>query len=309
APAVYGDDRVLIYLRLRTDRAAALDKKVGALEKAGQPVIRLQMDDKNAVGAEFFRWEFAIAVAGALISINAFDQPNVQESKDNTKRVLETYQAEKKFSTGAPAWQSGKFAVRWTGQAEGAKSLRENLAAFFKLAKPRDYVSLMAYVEQTDKSDAAFEEIRVAVRQALKVATTLGYGPRFLHSTGQLHKGGPNTVLALQITAEDAVDAPIPGESYTFGALKHAQAIGDWQSLQTHGRRALQIHLKRGARLEEVAAAVQDALHPEGKTRRRPATAVRKATKSRTTKKTARRAVRAKKTTRAIKARTAKKRR
>lgn len=309
APAVYGDDRVFVYLRLATDRTATLDQKVDALEKAGQPVIRLQMDDKNAIAAEFFRWEFAIAVAGALIGINPFDQPNVQESKDNTKRVLQAYQVEGKFSTGAPAWESSKFAVRSSPQGERAKHLRENLAAFFKLVKPGDYVALMAYLEQTGRSDAAFEEIRIAVRDALKVATTLGYGPRFLHSTGQLHKGGPNTVLALQITGEDAVDVPVPGENYTFGALKHAQAIGDWQALETHGRRALQIHLKRGARLEEIVAAVQGALRSERKTRRRPAPTVRKPVKSRTAKKAKTHSAKSRKAARPTKAPAAKKRR
>ena len=285
APKGYGADRLFVYLRLGTDKNAALDKKVDALEKAGQPVVRLLMDDKIAIGAEFFRWEFAVAVAGALIGINAFDQPNVQESKDNTKRVLQVYETEKQFKTGAPSWEGRKVAVTWAQQAEPAKSLRENLAAFFKLSQPGDYVAFMAYLEQTDQSDAAFEKIRVTARDALKVATTLGYGPRFLHSTGQLHKGGPNNVLAVQITAEDTKDVPIPGETYTFGVLKHAQAIGDWQALETHGRRAMQIHLKRGAKLEEVVAAIEAALRPESDTRKRAMPKPKKTVKARGVKK------------------------
>jgi hypothetical protein len=262
-PDDYGNDRVFVYLNLASDKNAALEKKIDALEKAGQPVVRLKMDDKYALGAEFFRWEFAIAVAGALIGIDAFDQPNVQESKDNTKRVLQSYEANKHFETTQPSWEGPNVAVTWSQQTEVAKSLRENIAAFLKQCRSGDYVALMAFVTQTDKSDAALEAARVAIRDSLKVATTLGYGPRFLHSTGQLHKGGANNILAIQITAEDSVDAPIPGEPYSFGVLKHAQAIGDWQSLISHGRRGLQIHLKRGAKIDEVAAAVQAAVEPE----------------------------------------------
>ncbi|MBI4785510.1 MAG: bifunctional transaldolase/phosoglucose isomerase [Chloroflexi bacterium] len=263
AQGVYGDDRVFVYLRLGTDKTAALDKKVDALEKAGQPVVRLLMDDPIAIGAEFFRWEFAIAVAGALMGINPFDQPNVQESKDNTKRVLEQYATKKQFAIGAAAWAGDKVAVRWTGPSAGAQGLRANLAAFLQSRQPGDYLAFMAYLEQTRQNDATCAKMRVMARDALKIATTVGYGPRFLHSTGQLHKGGPDKVLAVQITAEDAKDVSIPGENYTFGVLKRAQAIGDWQALETHGRRALQIHLKRGAKLEDVVAAVQAALRPE----------------------------------------------
>jgi transaldolase/glucose-6-phosphate isomerase len=262
-PSVYGDDRLFVYLRLDSARNAQLDRKVSALEQAGQPVLRLHLDDKKALGAEFFRWEFAIAVAGALLGIDAFDQPNVQESKDNTKRVLEAYEKAGAFEMGQPGWENQQVAVYWSHQPEGAKSLRENLAAFFRLCRPGDYFAIMAYVEQNDQNDTALQEARVAARDALKIATTLGYGPRFLHSTGQLHKGGPNTVLALQIVARDRIDVPVPGEPYTFGTLKQAQAIGDWQALETHGRRALRIQFKRGADLRLLAQAIQGAPHPE----------------------------------------------
>lgn len=264
APSVYGTDRLFVFLRLRPADNAALDRQVTALEQAGQPVVRLELDDVYAMGAEFFRWEFAIAVAGALLQINPFDEPNVQESKDNTKRVLEVHESTGSFSTGKPAWQDEKVAVTWGQRTESAKSLRENLAAFLKLAQPGDYVALMPYLEQTPPNDAAFAKIRAAVRDATKVATTLGYAPRMLHSTGQLHKGGPNNVLALQITADDATDVPVPGERYTFGTLERAQAIGDWHSLISHGRRALQLHFKRGALPGELVAAVQAAVHPDG---------------------------------------------
>lgn len=270
APRVYGNDRLFVYLRREGDRALALDRKVAALEKAGQPVVRLKMDGQDDIGAEFFRWEFAVAIAGALLGIDAFDQPNVQESKDNTKRVLQVYEANGAFSTGEPAWQSSKVSIQWAQHPGGARNLRENIAAFLKQSQPGDYVAFMAYVEQTAGSDAAFRLMRAAVRDTLKVATTLGYGPRFLHSTGQLHKGGENNVLAIQITADDAREIPIPGESYGFSVLKHAQAIGDWQALETHGRRALSIHLKRGGRLADVVGAVQAALGTERAARAEP---------------------------------------
>lgn len=265
-PNVYGNDRVFVYLRLDD----TLDKPVDALANSGQPVVYLDLGDKQDIGAEFFRWEMATAVAGALLEIDPFDQPNVQESKDNTKRVLQLYTANKSLQAPPPSWEGKTVSVTWAQQFDGADDLRENIAAFVKLAKPGDYVALMAYVEQDAETDQAFTSVRVAVRDALKIATTLGYGPRFLHSTGQLHKGGPNNILAIQITADDTVDLPVPGEPYTFSTLKRAQALGDWQSLVEHGRRGLQIHLKRGAKIAELVAAFQGAVAPEHGNGKRP---------------------------------------
>jgi hypothetical protein len=249
APASqYGADRVYVYLRLSGAKNVALDRKVTALEEAGQPVVRLQLRDVYDIGAEFFRWEFATAVAGARLGINAFDQPNVQESKDNTKRVLES----KKLKPEKPVWQNKQFAIYATDKIK-AKTLRDVLRAFIASARAGDYFAVMAYLERGSKNERALQSIRVAARRATKLATTLGYGPRFLHSTGQLHKGGANTVLGLQITAEDRVDAKIPDAAYSFGALKRAQALGDWQSFKDHKRRALRVHLKRGATLAQFA--------------------------------------------------------
>ncbi len=265
-PNVYGGDRVFVYLRLDD----ALDKQVDALEQAGQPVVRLELGDKYDIGAEFFRWELATAVAGALLEIDPFDQPNVQESKDNTKRVLAQYEANKAFPVRPPTWEGKTATLTWAQPFDGADDLRESIAAFLKLAKPGDYLALMAYLEQDAANDQAFTAVRVAIRDALKLATTLGYGPRFLHSTGQLHKGGANNILAVQITADDTVDVPVPGEPYTFGTLKHAQALGDWQALVQHGRRALQIHLKRGGRVAEIVSAFQGAVAPKHANGKRP---------------------------------------
>jgi hypothetical protein len=257
APASqYGDDRVFVYLRLAGAKNAALDRKVTALEEAGQPVVRLSLRDVYDIGAEFFRWEFATAVAGARLGINAFDQPNVQESKDNTKRVLES----KKIKAEKPVWQNKQFAVYSTEKLGKPKTLRDVLRAFIASARANDYLAVMAYLERASKTERALQAIRVAARRATKIATTLGYGPRFLHSTGQLHKGGANNVLGLQITAEDRVDAKIPDAPYTFGALKRAQALGDWQSFKDHERRALRVHLKRGATLAQFAKEFASAL-------------------------------------------------
>ncbi len=307
-PSVYGDDRVFVYLRLATANNETLDRQIDLLERAGHPVVHLNLADRSEIGGEFFRWEYAIAVAGAFVKINPFDQPNVQESKDNTMRVLEQYVKSGSFAVGEPAWKGNGIDVSWGQQTTGAKSLRENLAAFFKLANPGDYLALMAFVEQTPKTDNTFQEMRVAARNALKIATTLGYGPRFLHSTGQLHKGGPNTILALQVIVDEPVDVPIPGEKHTFGVLERAQAIGDWQSLISHGRRALQVHLDDVSRIKELEAAVQGALVPENGAGKRPRPRVRAVAPPRAAKKNARPAknAAARKTTRTTKRTTAK---
>jgi transaldolase/glucose-6-phosphate isomerase len=261
APAVYGADRVFVHLSLGRRKDASIERKLAALEKTGQPVIRLYLRDAYDLGAEFFRWEFAIATAGALIGIDAFDQPNVQESKDNTQHMLEEQtKGEGRKTEGAPIWENKQFAVYSTTDIGAVKHLRGALSAFLQQARPGDYFAAMAYLAQTPANNAALKALRVAVRDALQLATTVGYGPRFLHSTGQLHKGGANNVLALQITADDAVDAPIPGEPYSFGALKRAQAHGDWQALQSHDRRALRVHLKRDTPLSALAAEMKAAV-------------------------------------------------
>ncbi len=284
APSTYGDDRVFVYVRLPNAKNQTLDRQVGLIEQSGQPVVHLNMADLYAIGGEFFRWEFAIAVAGAFLKIDPFDQPNVQESKDNTKRVLHEIEMRGSFTAGEPAWRGDGIAVAWGQQTEGANSLRENLAAFFKLAKPNDYLALMAYMRQTPETDKAFEQMRATARSKLRLATTLGYGPRFLHSTGQLHKGGPNNILALQVTVDEPVDLPVPGENYGFGVLERAQAIGDWQSLITHGRRALQIHLSDPSGMAKLEAAFQGALAPDGAAAKRPKPRVRQVARRRAAK-------------------------
>jgi glucose-6-phosphate isomerase/transaldolase/glucose-6-phosphate isomerase len=222
APNYYGDDRVFVYLRLDGDENDEFDKAVGAIQDSGQPVVRLDLQDVYDIGAEFFRWEMATAIAGSILGINPFDQPNVQAAKDMTENVL--------------------------GQFENSGKLpnMEDSAALDKLlsqAGPGDYLAIMAYIRQTPAIDQALDALRRRVMEKYGIATTMGYGPRFLHSTGQLHKGGPGSGLFLQLTGEHAQDLAIPDAPFTFGVLADGQAVGDLQALRASGRRAVRVDL------------------------------------------------------------------
>jgi hypothetical protein len=271
-PSVYGDDRVFVFLEMQGTNNAGIEKRLGDLETAGHPVIRLSLRDPYDIGAEFFRWEFAIAVAGARMQINAFNQPNVQESKENTKRELETQKAKAKSAKRKAIWENKQFAVyvtRKERELEEIRKLQEVLRAFFAQRRAGDYLALMAYVPEGEGDHVALQTMRIAARDALKIATTPGYAPHFLHSTGQLHKGGANNILALQITAEGATDVKIPDEQFSFGDLVRAQSLGDWESLKNHGRRALRVHLKRGAEMNALVKEWQAALGKgKGKTQK-----------------------------------------
>ncbi len=222
-PDQYGDDRLFIYLRLENDNNDRLDESIKAIEASGQPVVRLNLRDKYDLGAEFFRWEMATAVAGSILGINPFDQPNVQAAKDMTESVLGQYE------------KSGELP-----EMEQPGSLKELLA----MSGPGDYLAIMAYVRQTPEFDLALEALRREVAEKHGIATTMGYGPRFLHSTGQLHKGGPASGLFLQLTAEHAEDVVIPGVPFTFGVLADAQAVGDLRALRGAGRRVVRVGLE-----------------------------------------------------------------
>jgi transaldolase/glucose-6-phosphate isomerase len=258
-PHKYGDDRLFVYLRPESDVDGALDRGVLALQKAGQPVVTIQMGDRLDLGQEFFRWEIATVTAGAILGINAFNQPNVQESKDNTNRLLSAVQEKGQLPEEEPALVDKPLSFY---AEDVASTASETLAQFLAEARPGDYVALMAYLTETSETQQSFQAIRRRLRDELRLATTLGYGPRFLHSTGQFHKGGPNTGLFLQLTAEDAEDIPVPGKVYSFGVLKRAQALGDLQALRKHHRRVMRIHLgadvKKG--LEALEATVETAL-------------------------------------------------
>ena len=246
-PEAYGQDRLFVYIRYTEGADPQQDAGVAALEKAGHPVIRIELADLINLGEEFFLWEVATAVAGSLMGINPFDQPNVQESKDNTKAFLDAFKKNGRLPEDEPILVSNGirvFADDLNRQAlKGSTTLKGILGAHLARVQQGDYVALNAYVERNETNQAALQGIRIRIRDSKKVATTLGYGPRLLHSTGQLHKGGPDSGLYIQITSDDAEDLAIPGESYSFGVLKAGQALGDFLSLSKRNRRAIRIHL------------------------------------------------------------------
>ena len=247
-PGVYGDDRVFVYIRTSDASNKDTEAKLEALEKAGHPVVCQVLRDSLSVGREFFLWELATALTGALLEINPFDQPNVQESKDNTKNLLEVYRKERKLPEQELLFEGngcriyGDSKTKTVLQPE-SETLTGYVGAHLSQANKGDYVALTAYIPETGAHAQLLSEIRAQIRSALKTATTVGYGPRFLHSTGQLHKGGADNGIFIQITATDSQDLSIPGEPYTFGVLKQAQALGDFQSLARRNRRVIRFHL------------------------------------------------------------------
>lgn len=258
-PHDYSSDRVFIYLKVEDDPGnEALDEGVKALREAGHPRITLMLPDKAALGGEFFRWEFATAVAGKLLAINPFDEPNVTESKENTARLLKQYVEQGSLPATQPYLTEGNVQLYVSQHAlNPLKELSEQhgynsqdvvqlLAAQIAGTNAGDYFAVLAYLPSSEAVDAKLEEIRRRLRHVSKRAVTVGYGPRFLHSTGQLHKGGPNNGVFIQITHDDTEDAAIPGMPYSFKVLKDAQAAGDLEALDTHKRRALRLHISGG---------------------------------------------------------------
>jgi transaldolase/glucose-6-phosphate isomerase len=265
-PEVYGNDRVFAYLRLESAPDAQQDAKVAALEKANQPVVRISLTDPYDLGQEFFRWEIATAVAGSIIGINAFNQPDVEASKIATRNLTSEYEktgslpAEKPLleDKGVRLFTDEKNAAELAKGAGSDKSLVGYLKAHFGRIKAGDYFALLGYIQMNEAHEAALQAIRHAVRDKKHVATCLGFGPRFLHSTGQAYKGGPNSGVFLQLTCDDAKDLPVPEQKYTFGVVKAAQARGDFQVLADRGRRALRVHL--GSDLAAGLRTLQDAV-------------------------------------------------
>jgi len=216
------------------------------------------------LGEQFYLWEVAVAAAGSILQINAFDQPNVQESKDNTVALLEQYGQKGRFDEPAADVQSHNFDVTFLS---GSRSVRAQtpvtaLAGVFAQFRSHDYAAITAFIARNDRHAALLDELRLKLRDAHKVATTVGFGPRFLHSTGQLHKGGPAECVALQIVADDPNDIPIPGMHVGFRTLLGAQALGDWQSLDKRNRRGVRIHLNGDVEtgLRALIDAVDEAL-------------------------------------------------
>lgn len=256
APGMYGPDRLFVYLKLKGANNKALDRQVDALVRAGHPVLTFALRDPYDLGAEFFRWEYATAVAGHVLGIQPFDQPNVQESKDNTRRVLDGYQATGRLPETAVS-----------NPRAAATELAGHLHA-------GSYVAILAYTTPSKPLETAIRRLRKVLVQQHRVTTTFGYGPRYLHSTGQLHKGGPATGVFLELVDRMTPDLPIPAQTFSFGTLAKAQATGDLESLQTHGRPAIRVIL--GANPVDTVNAIVSRLCPPLRRLRRKAPLVKR---------------------------------
>ena len=248
SPERYGQDRVFAHLRLANTSDTAQDNLIAKLQDAGHPVVRITLADRSCLGQEFFRWEIATAVAGAVIGINPFDQPDVEASKIKTRELMAAYERQGALPAEIPLFEDDGIKVFADAQnaeaLQGAANLQAVLRAHLARLKQGDYVALLAYIARNPRNQNVLNEIRIAVRDAKRVATCLGFGPRFLHSTGQAYKGGPNSGVFLQITADHAADIAVPGRNYSFGAVIDATAAGDFAVLNERGRRTLRVHLR-----------------------------------------------------------------
>jgi transaldolase/glucose-6-phosphate isomerase len=268
APGVYGSDRIFVDLRLKDDAALPREAALAALEKAGHPVVRIDVSDTSHVGQEFFRFEIATAVAGAVIGINPFDQPDVEAAKVKARELTAAFDRSGKLPTEQPVAGTSVAVYTDTKNAEALRragadgDLSSWVKAHLGRLRPGDYAALLAYLDRDDVNIAALQEMRLAIRDSKHVATCIGFGPRFLHSTGQAFKGGPNSGVFLQITADEAKDLAIPGQKASFGVVLAAQAGGDFGVLSERGRRALRLHIKGdvGEGLSAIKQAVRQAL-------------------------------------------------
>lgn len=261
-PDVYGYDRLFVYLRLSDKVDAKQDAALEALERSGHPIVRIAVTDRYHIGQEFFRWEFATAVAGSILGINPFDQPDVEASKLKTRELTTTYERAGKLPAETVLFQEGALALfadeKTSTTLRKATTLVDHLAIHFDRIRAGDYFALLAYVERNKQHRDILQDIRVMIRDHKRVATCVGFGPRFLHSTGQAYKGGPNTGVFLQITCDDSADLKVPGQNYTFGVVKAAEARGDFQVLADRGRRVLRVHI--GANVAAGLATLKDAV-------------------------------------------------
>jgi len=248
APEFYGDDRLFVYLRLKNDDS--FDKGIAELSAAGHPVVQLELDDLYDIGGQFFRWEMATVVAGSILGINPFNQPNVESAKVKAKEMVNSYKKEGKLPEIDATFQEDGIKVYSQSNAGKISDLLDEFLSQvnFKNDK-RSYVALQAYLQPTSGTDGVLHQIRTSIQKKYKLATTVGFGPRFLHSTGQLHKGDAGNGLFIQFTADSPNDLAIPdapgsdNSSISFGVLKMAQALGDRQALLDAGRRVIRFHL------------------------------------------------------------------
>jgi hypothetical protein len=265
APGAYAEDRLFVYLRAVGADNARLDAAVSELSGAGQPVVTIEVE-AAAVGQEFFRWEVATAVAGALIGINPFDQPDVEASKVATRGLTSAYERDGSLPAEQPLASDGVLSLfcdaanadALTAAAGGARTVDALLSAHLARLSAGDYFALLAYVEMNARHAGVLQEVRHTVRDRRRVATCLGFGPRFLHSTGQAYKGGPGSGVFVQVTCDDARDVAIPDQRYSFGVVKAAQARGDFAVLAERGRRAVRVHVTgdTATGLQKLAAIV-----------------------------------------------------
>jgi transaldolase/glucose-6-phosphate isomerase len=267
SPAAYGQDRFFVYMRYKPQPDYKQDVAIDQLEKAGHPVMRINIHDIYDLGQQFFLWEIATAVAASVLEINPFNQPDVEASKIATKELTHEYETNGQIPHEEHLFEADGIKLfadeRNTSQLTNAVGEKRNLEAYLKAhfdqIKDSDYVALLAYIEMNKEHKELLQNIRHLIRDQKKVATCLGFGPRFLHSTGQAYKGGPDSGVFLQITCDDAVDLPVPGQKYTFGIVKAAQAQGDFQVLSDRKRRALRIHVSKnvGADLQKLIKIIE----------------------------------------------------
>ena len=265
-PEVYGSDRVFVALALASEPDDAREQPLGELERAGHPVVRITVQNPYNLGQEFFRWEVATAMAGSVLGINVFNQPDVEAAKVATRRLTDEFEHSGKLPAEAPLAEEDGIklfanegnAAALQKAAGGNGSLAAWLRAHFNRLQSDDYFATLAYLQMNGEHEKELQTMRHAVRDHKRVATCLGFGPRFQDSTGQAYKGGPNTGVFLQITCDDAADLPVPGQRYTFGVIKAAQARGDLQVLNERGRRALRVHL--GAEVGKGLGRLRDAV-------------------------------------------------
>jgi transaldolase/glucose-6-phosphate isomerase len=258
---------VFAYLRLVSDQDGVQEAAVAALEAAGQPVVRITVSEAIQLGQEFFRWEMATAVAGAIIGINPFDQPDVEAQKVKTRELTSAYEKSGALPAEEPFFAADGITLfadpaNAAALKAGATSLASALKTHLGRAGAGDYVALLAYIDRNPGHTEALQRLRRAIRDKTRAATCLGFGPRFLHSTGQAYKGGPNSGVILQITCADGADLAVPGQKFSFGIVKAAQALGDFDVLAERGRRLLRVHLPADveAGLKALGQAIEQAL-------------------------------------------------
>ncbi len=249
----YGKDRLFLYLR----SDGTHDRVIEHLRKKGHPALVLEVVEKDDLAAEFYRWEFATAIACAILGVNAFDQPDVQDNKTRTVSKIRVYQQDGRFDEGEPAWEGEGVKLFGDLSFQKTTTLEEALETFLAEARENDYLAINAYLPRNPNKKSLLKRLRTALQADTGLATTLGFGPRFLHSTGQLHKGGPAHGIFLQITAAPEKDLPIPGEGMTFGTLERAQALGDLETLRMRGRRVLRMHFEDIKKLDALVKTIR----------------------------------------------------